>query len=186
MLDSQDDQVIYEVLKGDADAFRSLVQKYQKPIFNLAYRATGSLQAAEDLTQETFLKAYDRLESYRAGKRFFSWLYAIALNITRDHIRARKRRPGDGKSSASTGFDFDRIPKPSDDTSHWADIQSLFHALAQLSLEHREAILLYYREGFTMKDIAQLFHISVSGAKMRVHRGLEKLRNILKEEIHDG
>jgi len=185
MNDDHDALVITDVLKGNKDAFHSLVKKYEKPIFNLMYRSTGSLQESEDLFQETFLKAYDRLETYRPRKKFFSWLYVIALNVVRDHFRGEQRRPFSIGNPTSYVATFDRISNQTKDRDRFVEIQGLFQALARLPLDYREAVLLHYRDGFSMRDIAEMLQLSVSGAKMRVHRGLKKLKEILEGGNHD-
>ncbi len=78
-----DRKSIMEVLSGNVDAYRDLVQRYQKPIFNLMYRLTGSREDARDLAQETFIKAYQKLDHFKLGSRFFPWLYTIGLNPER-------------------------------------------------------------------------------------------------------
>src|SRR4030042_6650971 len=85
-----DQQVITAVLTGNVDAYRHLVLRYEKPIFNLMYRMTGSRDDALDLAQETFIKAYEKLERFKTGSRFFPWLYTIGLNHGRSFIRDHK------------------------------------------------------------------------------------------------
>jgi len=186
MNDEHDARAIEEVLKGDKEAFRFLVKKYEKPIFNVIYRATGTLPETEDLFQETFLKAYDRLETYHPRKKFFSWLYVIALNVVRDHFRMIKRRPLSTGNSPEAMSAFHPLPLSTNDAEREMEIQGLFQGLTQLPLDYREAVLLHYRDGYSMRDIAEMLNLSVSGAKMRVHRGLNKLRDMLKGENHDG
>jgi len=83
-------RIIATVLEGEVNAFEPLITKYEKPIFNLMYRATGSYDEAIDLTQEAFLKAYDKLYQFQRDRHFFSWLYALALNIGKDYLRYKK------------------------------------------------------------------------------------------------
>lgn len=175
-------RIIAAVLDGEANAFEPLVAKYEKPIFNLMYRTTGSLDEAVELTQEAFLKAYDKLEQFQLGRSFFSWLYALAVNVGRDYLRYKKRNPpsihdNPGHAAERTAPD----PAP-EDPRLTVEVQSLFKALAQLPIDYREAVVLRYREERSMQEIADMLNLSVSGAKMRVHRGLEKLRVILGDD----
>lgn len=88
MTDYPDDScIIRDVLAGDANAFGRIVRRYQKPIYNLMVRMTHSEQIAMDLAQETFLKAYASLERFKLGRSFFSWLYAIGVNLAKDYAR---------------------------------------------------------------------------------------------------
>src|SRR5260221_11792612 len=87
--EAEDLEAIRAALSGDEEAFRLLVDKYARSIFNLAYRMTGNAADAEDLAQEAFLQAYARLKDFRVGSRFHPWIYTIALNFCRSHLRRR-------------------------------------------------------------------------------------------------
>ena len=88
--ESYDQQVITAVLSGNVDDYRHLVLRYQRPILNLMYRMTGSREDALDLVQEIFIKAYENLEHFKTGSKFFPWLYTIGLNHGRNFIRDHK------------------------------------------------------------------------------------------------
>jgi RNA polymerase sigma-70 factor (ECF subfamily) len=178
-------QIIAAVLSGDVDAYRFLVERYQKPIFNLMYRVTGSREDALDLAQETFIKAYEKLHSFREGAKFFPWLYTIGFNHARNFVRKRKMvrslRGEDGGERES----FDQPWHQEEALCTQLDCHRLDQVLKQIPLDYREALILHYHEGLSMEDIAAGLQISVSGAKMRVHRGIKKLRQILFEEDHE-
>ncbi|HAA05273.1 MAG TPA: RNA polymerase subunit sigma-24, partial [Syntrophobacteraceae bacterium] len=87
---ASDHQVVSAVLAGDVEAYGALVQRYQKPIYNLMFRLTGSYADSLDLAQETFIKAYEALHRFRKGSRFFPWLYSIGLNHGRNFLRRNK------------------------------------------------------------------------------------------------
>src|SRR5260370_40751318 len=87
--DAEDQEAIRAALSGDQEGYRRLVDKYAGSIFNLAYRMTGNPADAEDLAQEAFLQAYARLQDFRVGSRFHPWIYTIALNLCRSHLRRR-------------------------------------------------------------------------------------------------
>jgi RNA polymerase sigma-70 factor, ECF subfamily len=179
---SDDQKIITAVLAGNKDAYSTLVQRYQRPIFNLMYRVTGSYEDALDLAQETFIKAYEKLDTFRLGSRFFPWLYTIGFN----HVRNFKRRDklshevfyqNWGEESYLDG------PACQEDELHAKlDFQRLFQGLQKLPVDYREALILHYHEGLSMEDIGAALQLSVSGAKMRVHRGLLKLRQIIFED----
>ena len=84
--------LIARVCRGEQTAFAVLVDAYAKPIFNLAFRMTGNHQDADDLAQETFLRAYQKLNRFDSEKKFFTWLYTIALNIIRNHLKSSAER----------------------------------------------------------------------------------------------
>ncbi|MGD8251089.1 MAG: sigma-70 family RNA polymerase sigma factor, partial [Desulfobacterales bacterium] len=88
--DLTDQEVVADVLNGNSNAFSHLVVRYQRPIFNLMFRATGSTETASDLSQDAFLKAYEKLGQYHPRKKFFSWLYTLSINLVRDHLRQHR------------------------------------------------------------------------------------------------
>jgi RNA polymerase sigma-70 factor, ECF subfamily len=173
---TEETRIISAVLDGEADAFEPLIAKYEKPIYNLMYRTTGSLDDAVELTQEVFLKAYDKLDQFQLGRNFFSWLYALAVNIGRDYLRHKRRHPPsihDNPGPIAEDLQTQADPRLTE------EVQSLVKALALLPIDYREAVILRFQEERSMQEIADMLNLSVSGAKMRVHRGLEKLRAIL-------
>jgi RNA polymerase sigma-70 factor (ECF subfamily) len=177
---SDDQEIIAAVLGGDRDVYSVLVQRYQKPIFNLMYRVTRSYDDALDLAQETFIKAYENLESFKTGARFFPWLYTIGFN----HARNFKRRERGFFRLFSRDCEEEKLGlgNPSlqeEEMCNQLDARRLDQALQHLPNDYREAVILHYREGLSMEDIATALQLSNSGAKMRVHRGVKKLREII-------
>ena len=182
---SEDQQVINAVMNGDVNAYSILVRQYQKPIFNLMYRVTGSSEDAKDLTQETFIKAYEKLDHFRMGARFFPWLYTIGYNHARNFIQRGKpfQQSSDEDFEKYAGVDY-----PSQQEERvlaQIDFLRIYQALEQLPMDYREAVILHYHEGLSMEDIATALQLSVSGAKMRVHRGIKKLREIILGDDHE-
>lgn len=175
-----DDAVIRDVLAGNVDAFGILVRRYQRPIFNLMRRTTGRDETAEDLAQDTFVRAYENLDRFRLDARFFPWLYAIGVNRARDWLRSagvRRHLACDAPDApwASAGCEN---PQPRLDER--LDLPRVWRAVAQLPFDYREALVLRYREDLSFKEVAQALGIALSAAKMRVHRGLEMVRGALE------
>ena len=185
-MDQPDDQqVISAVMNGNVNAYSILVQQYQKPIFNLMYRVTGSYEDAKDLAQETFIKAYEKLDHFRMGARFFPWLYTIGYNHARNFVQRSKpfQQSSDDDFENNSGLDY-----PSQQEERvlaQIDFLRIYQALEQLPMDYREAVILHYHEGLSMEDIATALQLSVSGAKMRVHRGIKKLREIILGDDHE-
>jgi len=181
-MDSNDEQhCIDKVLRGEVNAFGTLVKRYQKPIFNLMYRMAGSSDKAADLTQETFIRAYQKLERFHRGKRFFPWLYSIGLNLAKDFVRKNTSSPEAG--STLNPESFSGCNSPADQHDRMCDsleFLRLEKALDELPVIYREALILRYHDECPMNDIAAALNLSLSAAKMRVHRGLEMLREHYK------
>jgi RNA polymerase sigma-70 factor (ECF subfamily) len=178
---SDDGKIVAEVLEGNRNAFGILVRKYQKQVFTLMHRFTNSSSEAADLTQEAFLKAYNRLETFQPGKKFFVWLYTLSLNLARDYGRKNKKY-----AENLTENIIDDAHREAHDQEkrliQKGEIMALLEALYRLPEDFREALILRYREDLPMKDIARILNLSVSGAKMRIHRGLIKLRELVTED----
>ena len=185
-MDQPDDQqVISAVMNGNVNAYSILVQQYQKPIFNLMYRVTGSYEDAKDLAQETFIKAYEKLDHFKMGARFFPWLYTIGYNHARNFVQRGKPfwQSSDEDFENNSGLDY-----PSQQEERvlaQIDFLRIYQALDQLPVDYREAVILHYHEGLSMEDIAMALQLSVSGAKMRVHRGIKKLKEIILGNNHE-
>ena len=181
-MDSNNDQYcIDRVLRGEVNAFGALVERYQKPVFNLMYRMSGSSDKAADLTQETFIRAYQKLERFHPGKKFFPWLYSIGLNLARDFARKSTGNPEAG--STLNPESLSGCNSPGDQHERMCDsleFLRLEKALDELPVIYREALILRYHDECTMGDIATALNLSLSAAKMRVHRGLDMLRQHYK------
>jgi RNA polymerase sigma-70 factor, ECF subfamily len=181
-MDRKEEQdLIARVYRGERAAFAVLVDAYAKPIFNLAFRMTGSRQDADDLAQETFLRAYRKLNRFNPEKKFFTWLYTIALNIIRNHLKSSPER-------TARMVEADHPPaNPVDPTNP----EGLFlvkekerlleTCLQKLSSDLKEVVVLRYYQDLTFDEIATITNASVSAVKMRAYRGLERLRALVSE-----
>jgi RNA polymerase sigma-70 factor (ECF subfamily) len=165
---------IQKSLAGDAEAFAALVSQYQKMIFAVAYRMTGSLPDAEDLTQETFLRAFRQLDSFRAEAKFSTWLCQIAMNLSLNW-RTRESRRGDIHSKWAEDAFADASGEFPDELSH--RVQS---ALDKLPVKQRAAIVLTVYENRSHAEAAQLLHCSETTISWRVFTARQKLKRLLK------
>jgi len=172
--------VIERIRTGDRNAYAILVERYSVPIFNLAFRMTGRYETAEDLSQQAFVRAYEGLESFDATRRFFPWLYTIALNGIRNHLGKRDPllsldvKGHRDQSAGSNSPELAVIERQGE--------ENLKQCLEQLPLSLKEAVILRYYQDLAFDEIAEILDLSLSAAKMRVYRGLERLRTLLLEE----
>ena len=174
-------EIIGRVLGGDREAFAVLVDTYKGPVFSLAFRMTGSAQDADDLTQESFLRAFQSLGRFRAGERFFPWLYTVSLNVIRNHLRKVKTLPEEATGKG--------IPEAADPRGDAVDAaigrergRRLQGYLLRLPVPVREALVLRFYEGLGFENIASVTGDKLSSAKMKVYRGLEKIRVMMEED----
>jgi len=172
--------------QGDQRAFGALVERHSRSVFRLAFRMTQNEQDAEDLVQETFLKAYKQLHRFDGRSAFGTWLYRIAANCSLDLIRARKNRKE--QSAASTSPEkpdwLDRVAAPDPSPERLArsgQIASLLKpALEQLTDLERTAFVLRHYEGRGIADIAGVLGVEANAAKHSVFRAVQKLRRALE------
>lgn len=180
---ADDQRVLRQVLRGDREAFGVLVSRYQQPVYSLLLRTARCPEQARDLAQEAFAKAYLKLDSFHLDRPFFPWLCSIAMNLARDLMRQQARRP---EVNAADPEDWDTAAfkgSQQDEMARQLDGRRAVRALQDLPLDYREALILRYRQGMTMKEIGQALGITTSGAKMRVHRGLDMLKVRLEQGV---
>lgn len=185
--DGSDGAYVRRVLDGERRAFQVLIERYEGMVFDLTHRYATSAEDAEDLVQDVFLKAYDRLSDIRDPDRFASWLYGVALNHCRDYAKNVRRKT---YAFSRTDEREDRIsaqPEARQDAQLEADedSQHLWEALDTLSPTYSVPFLLKYRDGMTYKAMSKRMDVSVSALKVRVHRARKKLRRIIQQKRDD-
>ena len=174
---------------GDSDAFRLLVEQHSRAIFHLAFRMTGNEQDAEDVVQETFLRAYRQLDKYEARSSFSTWLYRIASNYSLDLIRSRKRHE-DRRERGSSLEDRDilrSIPVDSpgpDRLLYGVQISDRVNAaLNELSAQERAAFVLRHFEGQSIQEIGEALGTGTNATKHSIFRAVQKLRKSLEPMV---
>jgi len=178
----EDNKIIAQILSGDQQAYARLVNKYKGPVYNLVYRMTGHHQETDDLAQEIFIRTYASLKNYDINRHFFSWLYSIALNVLRNY---QKKRKSIQIAAEESNFQNRKVVDPHNPevmVDRMEQSRQLAVKIQSLPDRQREAIILRYFQDLAFKDIAKILDISVSTAKMRVYRGLDKLADLLKSE----
>jgi len=174
-----------EAEPGDAarpqEAFRDLVEKHGRMVFRVAYRMTGNESDAEDVVQETFLRAYRNLDRYDSRASFATWIFRIAANCSIDVLRARKRRPDRAWGPDGAGEELvSSLPSP-DTTARASEIgRHVSRALDDLTPQERVAFVLRHFEGRTIREIARSLGIRSNAAKQTVFRAVQKLRRRLE------
>ena len=175
-----------EARKGNQHAFRVLVERHSRPVFRLAFRMTGNEQDAEDVVQESFLRAYRQIERFDGRAAFGTWLYRIAANCSLDLLRARKIRE-DRRASPTEEESFGwleniatQAPSPERLTQSGQIASLLRPALAQLSDMERTAFILRHYEGCDIEQISQVLGVKANAAKHTVFRAVQKLRRALE------
>ncbi|HCU24476.1 MAG TPA: RNA polymerase subunit sigma-24 [Deltaproteobacteria bacterium] len=170
-------QALRRCRQGETSAFAEIVERYQQGIYRLAFSWTRQRESAEELAQETFLKAYRGLEKFRGESKFSTWLYQIAMNLCRDRWRVRLRRPEAAVELENWGRGV--VSEP--DLAFRQEQERLNSMLGRLLPIYREALALRYFSELSYEEIAQLTGAGLSNVKMRVARALEQLRKMMGE-----
>ena len=170
---------IAQLDQGKPEAFNPLVHFYSARIYAHLYRMTGNREEAEDLTQETFVRAYRKINHYDRSRPFRNWLYTIATNIGRNAARARGRRIPSVKEDTTVEISDTRATALSE--QHELKDQ-VAQAVNQLPDPLPLLIQLHYQEGFTIREAAQVLGMKESAAKVALHRARKTLRTMLTKE----
>ena len=180
--------IVTKARLGDADAFRVLVERHSRPLFRLAFRMTGNQHDAEDVVQESFLRAYRQLGKFDERASFGTWLYRIATNCSLDVMRSRKRR---SKQEAAPEADFSEMEDPvlslpsgdptPDRMAMSGEVRErVAEAMDELSASERTAFVLRHFEGMRIEDVSRVLGCQPGAAKHSVFRAVQKLRRALE------
>jgi RNA polymerase sigma-70 factor (ECF subfamily) len=184
-----DQDVVLEARAGRQAAYRELVRRYERPIFSLIYRMVRNREQAEDLSQETFVKALNAIESYRPEYKFSSWIFKIANNVSIDHLRRREldTLSIDGSPHALTPEAIQASALQLGDRQETAleELEAkelggeIEVAIAGLRPEYRSCILLRHVEGRPYEEIATMLDLPLGTVKTYIHRARGELRQAL-------
>ncbi len=189
-LASQTDQEIVALAReGREAAYRELIRRYERPVFSLILRMVRDRQLAEDLSQETFIKALNAIATYRPEFKFSSWIFKIANNAAIDHLRRREvdTLSLDGAPNATSQEDIEATALQVGDKGETplAELEArelgtaIERAIGQLRPEYRSCILLRHVEGLAYEEIAQLLDLPLGTVKTYIHRARHELRGAL-------
>ncbi len=189
-------QLVAKAQKGDFDAFLLLISDHKSKIYNLALKMTGSVQDAEDIVQDTLVKAIDKIDQFRGDSAFGTWLYSIALNQTRALLANNKKTDLKPVEEYLPLANTHNHQQESLRLFDWKDPHKLLEqnelkdiiddAIETLPLKYKEAFILRYYDELSIKEVADLIGESVAAAKSRVLRARVALRNHLSQVFEDN
>jgi RNA polymerase sigma-70 factor (ECF subfamily) len=170
---------------GDPEAFRSLVERHSRYVFNVAFRLTGSASDADDVVQATFLRAYQQLSRFEARADFRTWLHRIAVNCSIDLIRSRRHRevgqdPLDLETQSDGAAVGHAIPGPERLLLSTEIRDRVAHGMALLSASERLAFTLRHVEGLPIREVALAMGLKTEAAKNSIFRAVKKMRAALE------
>jgi len=189
-----EDQFLEKLRRGDANAYEQLVAEHSGDVYALLFRLTSDPEEARDLTQETFLRAFQSIDRFRGDASLKTWMYRIAINQARNRWRWWRRRKKDATVSLDATDEYGakplsmtlpslNSPSPEQETLAHERESQLREALDGLRRSYREAVILRDVEGFTYEEIAETLQISIGTVKSRISRGRLELRRQLEGSL---
>jgi RNA polymerase sigma-70 factor (ECF subfamily) len=187
LFSATDEQLMWRVkLQNDAEAFASLMTRWQKPIENLCIRMTGDLHRAEDLAQSAFAKIFARRADWEPTGKFSTFLWRVALNLCHDELRRTKRRGEcsldalDEEGDSQPDFIASEDPAPDEQADSRERAELVRNALLKLATHYREVVVLRHYEGLKFHEIGEVLAIPEGTAKSRMAEALTQLNRLLQ------
>jgi RNA polymerase sigma-70 factor, ECF subfamily len=173
----EDGHLVAMTLDGNGEAFATLVERYDRAVYHLAYRTLHDVEEARDAAQEAFFKAYRSLRTFKPGSKFSTWIFAITYHACCDRLNRRKRysneelpdRADPGAGPEATAIQLD-------------EARRLRAAIDALPEKYRTVITLYHLQGQQYEEIAQVLGLPMGTVKTHLFRAKEQLRKLLSAE----
>ena len=176
MNDKSDSVLVKQCLSGDRRSFEVLVDRYQKPVFNVAFRIINNYDDAAEIAQTTFIKAFENLHTFDTKRKFFSWLYRIATNESLNYLKARKQH----ELLSDDHISHDRRPDEKFDDAE--SDQQLQSALLQLNPDYRIVLVLCHFHNLSYKEISAILDVPEKTVKSRLFSARKNLKELLVRE----
>lgn len=182
-MEQTDADLVRQTLCGNTTAYNGLVVRYQRQVYNLAYRMLGNAEDAGDLVQDTFLRAYGALRSFRQDASFLTWLYKIASNLCIDQLRSRKTK---GVLSLNVELEEGREPAadsrdcaPEETAVREAVQEVVQHAILNLPEKYRRVVIMRHLQDMSVEEIARVLDLPTGTVKTHLFRARDMLRGRL-------
>lgn len=191
-MEETDLNLVKRTRNGDRDAFRGLMEKYQRRIFSLCYGMVRNRDDAMDLVQETFVKVYRNLDRFEGNASFYTWTYRIATNVCIDFLRKAKRERtvdyDDGIRRDDDATDDTLLPQrlginPARVLGRRELLEKIEEALGTLSDAHRQAIILREIQGLSYQEMADTMEISIGTVMSRLHHARKNMQKVLADYV---
>jgi RNA polymerase sigma-70 factor (ECF subfamily) len=190
-VERSDGDLVRESRRGDKEAFRELVERYQRKIVAVALGMVNNPDDALEIAQETFVKAFQNLEKFKGESSFYTWLYRIVVNRAIDFRRRERRHPTvgleDRSSAGGLGGSYEEILKEERPTDPYQQTQAreigdrVTAAINELTPDHKAVIVLREVEGLSYDEISRVMHCSKGTVMSRLHYARKKLQKKLKD-----
>jgi RNA polymerase sigma-70 factor (ECF subfamily) len=172
---------------GDEEAFRLLVERHSRSVYRLAYRMTGRPQDAEDVVQETFIRAFRQLDRFEARSNFSTWLYRIGFNCSIDYMRGRPKRESSEEPAVLDAMSGQEPGPSAHDLVYAGEINGrVQEALEALSEKERAAFLMRHYHGCSIEEIGSTLGMKTNATKHSIFRAVRKMRTALEPLVGPG
>lgn len=184
--------LVHRVQAGEVDCFETLITKYRERIWGVIYHMTSNREDAADLTQDTFIKAFQSINRFQGQSAFFTWLYRIAVNATLNYLQKAKLRRFFSlekiRDEEPVGALLDQLADPGNTSDRAACLnelqQKLNEAMQKLSIPHRTVVTLFEIDGLSHEEIAEVVNCSVGTVRSRLHYAKQQLQADLKNYLN--
>lgn len=183
MTEINDQLYIEKILKGDINAFSFLVDNYKNMVFSLAFKMTKSREEAEEVSQDTFIKAYKNLSKFKGDSKFSTWLYRIAYHTSLDAIKRNKKTINIFDINEVTFNQIKSVEHILEGIERKERAALMDACLQRLSNEERSIIWMFYYDELSLKEIIEVTGLHEANIKVKLHRARKKLLTIVKESI---
>jgi RNA polymerase sigma-70 factor (ECF subfamily) len=192
--EDSDRQLVEKARQGDAQAYATLVKRYERRVYAVAYGMLRNSEDAQDVAQDGFIKAYRYLARFKGSSSFYTWLYRIVVNLCIDHLRKRSRvsqveyddrlrRPDDGAEAGADLKPSNLDANPHKSLARKELTEQMQKGLDSLSEKHRAVIVLRELEGLSYKEMAEVMECSKGTIMSRLFHARRKLQELLSEYL---
>lgn len=183
MTNKNDEYYINKVIDGDSNAFAYLVDNYKNMVYSLAYKMTRSKEEAEEVSQDTFIKAYKNLKNFKGDAKFSTWLYRIAYHTTLDNVKKNKKQHNNVAINEVNYNQITSLETVLDSIERKERAKIMDKCLSKLPEDERAIIWMFYYDELSLKEILEVTRFSESNLKVKLHRARKKLLTIVKENV---
>jgi RNA polymerase sigma-70 factor (ECF subfamily) len=183
MANNDDDYYIKKTLDGDSASFGFLVEKYQNMVFSLAIKMLKHREESEEVSQDTFVKAYKSLSKFHGESKFSTWLYRVAYNTCLDRIKKNRKYNNNVEINDATSNEIFHAESIFDSLENKERSEIIQECMDKLPEDERAIIHLFYFEELSLKEIIEVVSISEGNLKVKLYRARKKLFSIFKESV---
>lgn len=183
-MQTNETELIRRIVAGDHQAFATLADRYSRPVYALVARIAGSAEDAEELTQDAFMKAFDKLRQFDGRSTFATWLYRIACNTALSYARRKRRHVCPIDENRAAALPDDEADRLEEMAEREKSLDALGRAVGSLDAEDRALVTLFYYEERSIGQCAEIMALTEGAVKVRLHRARKKLYLLVRDELY--